>query len=158
MLSENALNLENAIIATLTRQGIQTEDDVRDLAERLRGIPIYAVDDNEFRDVLRRIHTRLQIDMDTGTAIAEDFQPWLPARKPEIEPYFWERFDAYLKRGGWPPRVVARLDQVTDDILGLLGDPSRTGSWQRRGLVMGDVQSGKTATYTALTCKAADAG
>ena len=28
----------------------------------------------------------------------------------------------------------------------------------RRGLIFGDVQSGKTATYTALCCKAADAG
>ena len=30
--------------------------------------------------------------------------------------------------------------------------------WKRRGLVLGDVQSGKTATYTALACKAGDAG
>lgn len=158
MLSENAMNLENALIATLSRQGVPTEDEVRDLAGRLRGIPIYAVDDNELGEVLRRIHARLQIDMDTGTAIAEEYQPWLSGKKPEIVPYYWERFDLYLKRENWPPRVVAKLDQVTDDILGLLGNPERSGIWERRGLVMGDVQSGKTATYTALTCKAADAG
>src|SRR5882672_11824462 len=158
MQSENAINLENAIIATLTRQRVPTEEEVQILAESLRRIPNFTVDDNEFSLVLRRIHSRLQIDMDTGTAIFEEYQPWLPAKKPDIEPYYWDRFDAYLKRNGWPPRVVSKLDQVTDEILNLLGDPSRTGAWERRGLVMGDVQSGKTATYTALTCKAADAG
>lgn len=158
MQSENAINLENAIIATLTRRGIPTEDEVQTLAESLRRIPNFAVDDSEFGLVLRRIHSRLQIDMDLGTAIVEEYQPWLPGRKAEIEPYYWDRFEAYLKRDGWPPRVVAKLDQVTDEILNLLGDPARTGNWERRGLVMGEVQSGKTATYTALTCKAADAG
>ena len=32
------------------------------------------------------------------------------------------------------------------------------GSWDRRGLVVGHVQSGKTGNYTGLICKAADAG
>lgn len=158
MPSEKAINLENAIVAALTREGVPTEQEVRTLAESLRQIPNFAIDDKEFADLLRRIHARLQIDMDTGTAIVEDFEPWLSARKPEIDPYYWERFSAYLKREGWPPRVVAKLDAVTDEILNLFGNPARTGSWQRRGLVMGDVQSGKTATYTALSCKAADAG
>lgn len=158
MPSDKAIDLENAIIVTLTRNGIPTEKQVQELAQILRGTPYYAVDDTELADVLRRIHARLQIDMDTGTAIIEDFEPWLSARKPEIDPYYWERFSSYLKREGWPPRVVAKLDAVTDEILNLFGNPARTGSWQRRGLVMGDVQSGKTATYTALSCKAADAG
>jgi hypothetical protein len=74
MQSENAINLENAIIATLTRQGIPTEDEVQSLAESLRRILNFAVDDAEFGLVLRRIHSRLQIDMDTGTAIIEEVQ------------------------------------------------------------------------------------
>ena len=42
--------------------------------------------------------------------------------------------------------------------LDLLGNPAEPNAWKRRGLVMGDVQSGKTASYAALMCKAADAG
>jgi len=34
----------------------------------------------------------------------------------------------------------------------------RGGAWDRRGLVVGHVQSGKTSNYTGLICKAADAG
>jgi len=39
-----------------------------------------------------------------------------------------------------------------------LGDPISKAPFFRRGLVIGDVQSGKTSTYTGLICKAADAG
>ena len=40
----------------------------------------------------------------------------------------------------------------------MLEDPTRDGPWDRRGLVVGHVQSGKTGNYTGLICKAADAG
>jgi Z1 domain len=39
-----------------------------------------------------------------------------------------------------------------------MGNPEKPGAWKRRGLVVGDVQSGKTASYSALVNKAADAG
>ena len=50
------------------------------------------------------------------------------------------------------------VDRVTTDVLSRLEDPSRSGMWDRRGLVVGHVQSGKTANYTGLIAKAADAG
>ena len=57
-----------------------------------------------------------------------------------------------------PPVTVKKLHQVTDDILDLMNDP-KTRQWDTRGLVMGHVQSGKTANYVGLiTNKAADAG
>ena len=39
-----------------------------------------------------------------------------------------------------------------------MDDPSRAGQWKRCGLIVGQVQSGKTANYTGVVCKAADAG
>ena len=54
--------------------------------------------------------------------------------------------------------VVDGLDESTSDILGLLEDPLRADPWDRRGLVVGHVQSGKTSNYTGLINKAADAG
>lgn len=112
------------------------------------------------QDALRkRIHAKVSIRMDSGTALVEeDLPPWLLARKPEIDPFYWARYAQLLRNRSFPPAVVHTLDRVTDDILDLLGDPRRRGQWIRRGLVMGDVQSGKTSTYTALCCKAADAG
>lgn len=71
--------------------------------------------------------------------------------------YFWKRFRDYLSKK-WSPEVVARLHQTTTDIMDNLGDPNSELPFQRRGLLLGEVQSGKTATYTAICNKAVDAG
>jgi hypothetical protein len=50
------------------------------------------------------------------------------------------------------------MDKVSDEIVDLLGDPTRTEEReQRRGLIIGDVQSGKTVNYSGIICKAVDA-
>ena len=57
---------------------------------------------------------------------------------------------------------VASLDQASDEILFRLNDPFLTADSTTlepvKGLVVGFVQSGKTANYTALAAKAFDAG
>ncbi len=80
MPKDNAVNLENAVVTTLAKDRIPTEDEVLSLATALRHIPNYVVSDEEFSDVIRRLHARLQVNMDTGTAIVEPYQSWLPAR------------------------------------------------------------------------------
>ena len=70
---------------------------------------------------------------------------------------YWLRYREMQERK-MPPAAVDALDSTTDEILGLLEDPNRKGMWDRRGLVVGHVQSGKTANYTGVVCKAADAG
>lgn len=70
---------------------------------------------------------------------------------------YWQRYREYQeKKLSW--NIVEGLDKSTDLILGNLEDPKRPGPWDRRGLVVGHVQSGKTGNYTGLICKAADAG
>jgi hypothetical protein len=106
------------------------------------------------------IHARFQIRMEMGQTLTveDEHVPWLDARRAEIEPFYWTRYRELLVGNGWPPLVAATLDRATDELLDLLGNPAEARAWERRGLVMGDVQSGKTATYAALVCKAADAG
>jgi hypothetical protein len=157
MLSENGRALENSLLVTLPTDHAPDEATVSELAARLR--TAFPVSDPEYSEIIRRIHSKQAIQMDLGTVlVAETHVPWLFAKKAAIEPYYWQRFKILLQRFEWPPRVISSLDRITDDILDLLQDPDTTGPWKRRGLVIGDVQSGKTATYTALCCKAADAG
>jgi hypothetical protein len=86
-------------------------------------------------------------------------QEWFSSRRAEIQWRFWERYQRYLENDpDMPPQVVRRLEDVSNQILSRLEDPLRTGPWDRRGMVVGQVQSGKTSNYTALICKAADAG
>lgn len=81
---------------------------------------------------------------------------WLDAARKSDWRY-WRRYEEYIERQ-LPSDVVNALDSSTDGILGLLEDPRRDGAWDRRGLVVGHVQSGKTGNYSGLVCKAADAG
>jgi hypothetical protein len=133
-----------------------TEAEVKALATQLRAS--FAMDDEDFESLLRQVYTKVSISMDMGVALVSEHRPWLNARKPLIDPFYWQRFQKLLSKKDWPPQVVGTLDRVSDEILDLLGNPAQTDHWERRGLVVGDVQSGKTATYTALTCKAGDAG
>ena len=88
-----------------------------------------------------------------------EHKPWLHARKSEIfsEHGFWDNYRRLLETR-LPESPRNRLDEITDQILDSLEDPTRLGQWDRRGLVMGHVQSGKTNNYIGLICKAADAG
>lgn len=82
--------------------------------------------------------------------------PWLTAERKQDWRY-WQRYREWQEsRLSWA--AVESMDKSTDSILGLLEDPAREGIWDRRGLVVGHVQSGKTGNYTGLVCKAADAG
>ncbi len=84
-------------------------------------------------------------------------EAWLEFRRGDISWQYWKRYKQLLE-GSWAPQSLERLEEITDEILGRLEDPQRPGAWDRRGLVVGYVQSGKTANYTGLICKAADAG
>ena len=105
-------------------------------------------------ELIRRFS--LWIGQDTYLASDAGHEAWLVAsRKREWR--YWQRYREWLERK-LSFKAVEGLDQSTDTVLGLLEDPSRNGPWDRRGLVVGHVQSGKTGHYTGLICKAADAG
>jgi hypothetical protein len=87
-----------------------------------------------------------------------DHIPWLPEERGRIEWNFWHRYRRFLIAEQLPPPAIRRLGEISDDVLGRLESPRRPGSWDQRGMVVGQVQSGKTANYTGLICKAADAG
>lgn len=70
---------------------------------------------------------------------------------------YWQRYREFLENA-ISEAALDGLDRSTDSILGLLEDPERQDAFDRRGLVVGHVQSGKTSSYTGLICKGADAG
>lgn len=73
--------------------------------------------------------------------------------------YYWPTLRSYLlTTKQWPINVVRSLDEVTNRILTQMSDPRNGNPFDIRGLVIGYVQSGKTANYTALIAKAADVG
>ena len=103
--------------------------------------------------ILRNSHT---IDRDKTLVNNEGHEDWLIGERKE-KWFYWSRYKRYLEMK-LSNSVVDRLDESTDEVLGLFEDPERDGAWDRRGLIVGHVQSGKTSHYSGLICKAADAG
>jgi len=113
----------------------------------------------DIQDIIKKLEERFDIRMTLGTLFAsEDYRPWLDEMRGEIEWYYWSRYKRLLAKKGFPPLVINTIHEDTDRILNPLENPKKNTSWLRKGLVVGHVQSGKTANYTGLICKAADAG
>lgn len=105
-------------------------------------------------ELIRRFS--LWIGQDTALSDTTGHEAWLNAARKRDWRY-WPRYRDMLERK-MSAMAVDAVDTSTDRILGLMEDPERAGAWDRRGLVVGHVQSGKTANYSGLICKAADAG
>ena len=150
--------LEQFVAVSMQGQRI----DEAELMERLRrfnGIQGPLLPESDLETVARRLAEQLAIDVDLGSVItSRDYEPWLDGRKRDIEWGRWLAYKNMLIQQRRALTVIDKTDELTDKILDLAGDPTKPGSWARRGLVLGDVQSGKTGTYLALFNKAADAG
>jgi hypothetical protein len=117
--------------------------------------------DGDLENIVATAETVIPSRMNAGVSLidpeATHDQEWIHNR--EISTTYADAYSDYLLGEGWKPTVVNTL--LNDDgskILGLLQDPTDDGAWNRRGLVIGHVQSGKTANYLGVIAKAADAG
>lgn len=109
-------------------------------------------------DLIVQLEADLNIYSGKATELVEkDVKPWLSDIKSSVKWELWDRYKLYLraKDGSFP---VDSVDDLTDKILDKCVNPKSKGSWDRRGMVVGNVQSGKTANYTGLINKATDAG
>ena len=78
-------------------------------------------------------------------------------RGPGANSRHWTALHEYLKTKGWNLDTISSLDRASTEVVSLLGNPGKD-KFACRGLVVGYVQSGKTANMTAVMAKAVDAG
>lgn len=112
-------------------------------------------------ELAKDIESLYSVWIDVGTVLDDKtgHKDWLRDKKSKLKWKFWRRYERYLlEEKGLPLTVVNSLGDITDSILERIEDPERPAPWDRRGMVVGSVQSGKTANYTGLICKAVDAG
>ena len=76
---------------------------------------------------------------------------------PEGGDEFWPRLRRKLEESSNMRDVVDEIDQASTKVLAHVADP-HIRNLSKRGLVVGYVQAGKTANYTAVMAKAVDAG
>lgn len=136
-----------------------TEDDIREAVKK--ACLLCPMTEEERQKVEKQLQASFRIRMDLGNAVVQvsTYRPWLAYRKAHINPYYWERYKKYLLLDqGWNEKVIDTLGDVSDAILDLCGNPEDPDMWKRKGLILGDIQSGKTSNYLALCNKAADVG
>lgn len=157
-------DFENQVRNNLNNLSVVTPEIIRkviNLTLEIQGseAPQYSDREQFVELIARSIEEKLDISMPDATVIQLPFKEWLGERKAsQADLYFWDRYRNSLLQDGFGKEIVGTIGRDTDKIVGLLEDPAKSGAWKRRGLVVGHVQSGKTANYNGVVCKSADYG
>ena len=93
-----------------------------------------------------------------ATVITREFTPWYTPEKAAARAFYWSSYEGKLRDKGWSDAAIASLDEASRAVVERLADPEQPEAHQTKGLVVGYVQSGKTANFTGVTAKAIDAG
>lgn len=143
------------IMRHVRQDGMTLQDAARTALRGLGGTPSVQ---RVIRDVLAGIKAELQRNDPYGnggiTSPGQEEEPWYTG--VEEGDRFWPAYRQALASGPMAS-VVTDIDATSHAIVARMADPRKSGS-KKKGLVLGYVQSGKTANYTAVMTKAADSG
>jgi hypothetical protein len=132
------------------------EETKRNTAERRRLIHKKLASEPEL--VIRIDSVIPYFPLDEPVIISETHQEWYKPI-PGANDYYWSTYAGYLRdKRKWDEASVLNLDNATRSIVECLADPQSPSAYASRGLVMGYVQSGKTANFMGVAARAADAG
>ncbi|MFJ1939343.1 Z1 domain-containing protein [[Kitasatospora] papulosa] len=110
-------------------------------------------------DVRKVLDAAVPVFKEPGaTVISKEFTSWYSRDAAAARAFYWNSYEQTLRRKGWSDAAVSSLDEASHAVVERLSDPTRTEAYGARGLVVGYVQSGKTANFTGVTAKAIDAG
>ena len=153
------LQSARAIAHTLLQahQGQITDEVLLTVIEKVSAINIVEGQTYDKQELFEILRADFSIGKGEITILSEDVEPWLNDEKANIHFELWNRYKLYMAKND-PSFPVNDLDDFTDKILDKCVNPKKSGSWDRRGMVVGHVQSGKTSNYVGLINKATDAG
>ena len=159
----NILRVAKSFIEMSQTEGDLTEEKISEVINQSALFTKVNLNSEEFEAVKRDLQYQYQVKCSPGQSILNDYEQekWYDEIKSSIEPKFWNRYKDYLiDIKHFSPNVVNTLgDETLDEkLMNCVGNPKSESNFLKRGLIIGDVQSGKTSTYIGLMCKAADAG
>jgi len=136
-----------------------SRDEIEAKVNQVLEMPDYSICDRS--QLIREAESIYKVRVDEYRIIEKEERrlPWLNGKRSEIDWNFWSRYRRYLQDDkNFAPDTLNKLNRLTDRILDSLFDPTANIQIDKKGLVVGQVQSGKTSNYTGLICKASDAG
>lgn len=155
-VNQTAKLICHAYLNLISRENINDETILKVIDEKIMSSPEFSSVDKQ------ALFENLRADFSIGKgAITELYDesvtPWLNNEKANINFELWNRYKSYMQENdsSFP---VNDLDDFTDKILDKCVNPKEKKSFDRRGMVVGHVQSGKTSNYVGLINKATDAG
>jgi hypothetical protein len=161
-MAESSLTKAIALVLTLLGDGPTDDPTIEQNCDLILSMLIARGESPPDRVLLiKEIQSKVTVWQEQSVSLDDrtDHVDWLPGATSTVDWHFWNRYRRYLETvQTLPPTVIGRLDESTSRVLGKLEAPNRPGPWDRRGLVVGHVQSGKTGHYSGLVCKAADSG
>ena len=115
--------------------------------------------EEDYINIIREFKSRNPIKVYDGIILLDNYEHKEWYKKGTNEKFFND-YIKYLKyEKKFKQNIVENLENdFINKLMNCLGDPNEKSGFFRRGLVIGDVQSGKTSAYTGLICKAADVG
>lgn len=148
-----------------TARSIIVSDNINDLNEIERKLTdlnsvLFKMNENTLDVLIKRILQETTVSLDDDTILTSVSNAnWFVDSRFERGT---ERFDAYHKYlenvEGYSLKVIDSISTSMDKVMNNVGDPFSKEDFSKKGLVIGDVQSGKTGNFIALMNKAADAG
>lgn len=160
--------IKNAAHATLNVKkdaGIEiTTNLIRE--EVIRFKAVYTPDNYpnvNWEGIINELESHYTITIGVSETLYNHRIPWVRNYKqnnPNLSDFpFWNNYKRYLSEiQKFPQTVVDEIDQSTDAILDGMSNPKDTDNFEKKGLVIGYVQSGKTGNYVGLINKAIDVG
>lgn len=124
----------------------------------------YGLDEATIAEWLDKIKLRLKsvvattIEPDSALDENKEYERWTEKRSPKINWKYFDRYKSYLAKIGRPSEVIQNTESSTRGIIERLGDPKKKIPELQKGLVLGSVQSGKTANFNGVINRAIDAG
>ncbi|OUL10047.1 hypothetical protein B0533_01390 [Sedimentibacter sp. SX930] len=152
------LNFEAMLLSQIDM--LETEPEIIKLAQQLRTIPMFSnLAEEEYERALNVAVKSLRESFGQSYVVESDEKhvPWFEAYYKDLGVTRWDRYVDYLRnQKKFAPAVVTGMQKNLFKITDLLGDPNGM-NFKRKGLIIGDVQSGKTANYVGLMNLATDA-
>lgn len=145
----------------LAQRAAQSPAEILQIVRDLAALPFLQPTPSEevVQETAQQLEREFEVVLGPAHTIqAPGHKPWLRSKMHEIDFRYWQRYRDYLIGDGFGEQVVNTIGDITDTIVDLAGNPKIEGRWSRRGLVVGHVQSGKTANYLGVINKAADVG
>ena len=144
-----------AFLNMISKEEITDDVIIKIINEKIKSAPEFK--DVDFTNLFEVIRSECGIGKGEITIMSDDIEPWLSEEKSNINFELWNRYKLYMSQND-PSFPVNDLDDFTDKILDKCVNPKNKNSWDRRGMVVGHVQSGKTSNYVGLINKATDSG